>query len=213
MGVALSRRVCTTMAPISGCRPVVFCGPSGAGKSTLVTRLQTEFPGMFGFSVSHTTRQPRAGESDGVHYHFVSREKMLDAIRQGRFIEHAEFSGNLYGTSKAEVQRIDTGGAICILDIDVQGVKQVKESDLSPHYVFIRPPSMEELERRLRARQTETEETLQRRLKAAAAELQYGESPGNFDATIVNDNLDSAYEKLRSFLLPIVEKKRAADSA
>ena len=78
-------------------------GESGAGKSTLVGRLQAEFPGLFGFSVSHTTRQPRAGEKDGVHYHFVTRETMLKAIADGQFIEHAEFSGNLYGTSKAEV--------------------------------------------------------------------------------------------------------------
>ncbi|XP_037085209.1 guanylate kinase-like [Pollicipes pollicipes] len=208
MGVALSRRLCTSMASPTRCRPVVLCGPSGAGKSTLVSRLQAEFPGLFGFSVSHTTRRPRAGEADGVHYHFVSREAMLEAIKAGQFLEHAEYGGNMYGTSKAEVERIDGGGAICILDIDVQGVKQVKQSDLSPHCVFIRPPSMEVLERRLRDRNTETEETLRKRLTAAAAELQYGETPGNFDATVVNDQLDAAYEQLRAFLLPIIEQKK-----
>ncbi|XP_043214998.1 guanylate kinase-like [Amphibalanus amphitrite] len=215
MGVSVGRPLCTAMSgPVArACRPVVLCGPSGAGKSTLLGRLQTEFPGLFGFSVSHTTRQPRAGEKDGVHYHFVTREAMLKAIEDGQFIEHAEFSGNLYGTSKAEVERIDRGGAICILDIDVQGVKQVKQSDLSPHLVFIRPPSMDELERRLRNRKTETEETLQKRLAAAAAEMEYGQTPGNFHATVINDELDHAYEQLRRILLPIIEQKKANGAA
>ena len=108
MGVSLGRPLCSRMsssaaAAVRSCRPVVFCGPSGAGKSTLVGRLQAEFPGRFGFSVSHTTRRPRDGERDGVHYHFVSRDAMLKAIQDGEFIEHAEYGGNLYGTSKAEV--------------------------------------------------------------------------------------------------------------
>ena len=123
-------------------------------------KLMAEFGEYFGFSVSHTTRQPRPGEQDGKDYHYVSRELMTDLIQQGQFIENAQFSGNMYGTSKTAVEDVLTKGRICILDIDVQGVKAVKETDLTPMYVFIKPPSLEVLEKRLRDRGTETEESL-----------------------------------------------------
>ncbi len=98
-------------------KPLVLCGPSGVGKSTLVARLTKEFPDAFGFSVSHTTRKPREGEKDGVNYHYVSREDMQKAIDNDEFIETAEFSGNMYGTSKAAVKTVMDQGRICILDI------------------------------------------------------------------------------------------------
>ncbi len=98
-------------------RPLVLCGPSGVGKSTLVARLTKEYPDAFGFSVSHTTRGPRPGEQEGVSYHYVSREDMVMAIGNDEFIENAEFSGNMYGTSKAAVQSVMDQGRICILDI------------------------------------------------------------------------------------------------
>ena len=123
-------------------------------------KLMAEFGEYFGFSVSHTTRQPRPGEQEGKDYHYVTREVMMDLIQQGQFIENAEFSGNMYGTSKTAVEEVLARGRICILDIDVQGVKAVKETDLSPMYVFIQPPSLEVLEQRLRDRGTETEESL-----------------------------------------------------
>ena len=138
----------------------MLCGPSGSGKSTVMKKLMAEFGEYFGFSVSHTTRQPRPGEVEGRDYHYVTRETMEHLVEQGQFIENAQFSGNMYGTSKTAVQDVLAGGKICILDIDVQGVKAVKETDLSPLYVFIKPPSLEELEQRLRDRGTETEESL-----------------------------------------------------
>ena len=113
-------------------RPIVVAGPSGSGKSTLLKRLMAEFSGCFAFSVSHTTRQPRSGEVDGREYHFVSRENMLAAIERGEFIESAEFSGNLYGTSIRAVRDAVATGRICILEIDMQGVKQVKQTTLNP---------------------------------------------------------------------------------
>lgn len=182
-------------------RPVVFCGPSGSGKSTLLKRLMSEFPNAFAFSVSHTTRKPRPGEENGREYHFVSREDMLNAIQQSEFLEHAEFSGNMYGTSKKSVENVLNSGRICVLDIELQGVKNLKKTNLNPIFCFIKPPSMETLEKRLRERGTETEESLQKRLETAKMELEYEKSEQNaFDHVIVNDNLDSAYEKLKEIL-------------
>nr|CAH7714718.1 unnamed protein product [Callosobruchus chinensis] len=189
-------------------RPVVFCGPSGSGKSTLLQRLMRDHPDAFGYSVSHTTRKPRPGEVDGVHYHFTTRDQMLEAIRDGQFLEHATFSGNMYGTSKTAVEDVAKTGKVCVLDIDVQGVKQVKQTDLQPWLIFIEPPSLEVLEARLKARKTETEESLAQRLKVAGEEMDYGKTPGNFHVIVTNDNLDEAYDKLTKFLEEnVLEKK------
>merc|ERR1719384_61978 len=143
-----------TPSPSTGPRPLVLCGPSGSGKSTLMKKLTEEFSEAFGFSVSHTTRQPRPGERDGVEYHFVTK-----LVSEGAFLEFATFSGNNYGTSRAAVETVKQEGKICILDIDVQGVKNIKRTDLDPDYVFIKPPSRAALEERLRARRTENEES------------------------------------------------------
>lgn len=188
-----------------GPRPVVFCGPSGSGKSTLIKKLMGEFRDVFGFSVSHTTRKPRPGEVDGRDYHYVSREEMIIGVQRGDFIESAEFSGNMYGTSKKAVEDVQRSNKICILDIDTQGVKSIRKTNLNPVYIFMKPPSMQILEERLRARSTETEESLQKRLKTAEIEMNYGNEPGNFDIIIVNDQLDKAYEELKAFLLPCIQ--------
>ena len=162
-------------------------------------------------SVLPTTRQPRPGEEDGKDYHYVDKAKMQELIDSGEFIENATFSGNNYGTSKASVQDVLDSGKICILDIDVQGVKAVKETDLTPLFVFIKPPSLETLEARLRSRGTETEESLNKRLGAAADEMEYGETEGNFDTIIVNDDLETAYENLRDFIMPEINKIKARE--
>ncbi|KAG8226092.1 hypothetical protein J437_LFUL006399 [Ladona fulva] len=195
--------------PGKGPRPLILCGPSGSGKSTLLRRLLAEFDSAFGFSVSHTTRKPREGEIDGREYHFVKDpEEMKAAIARGEFLESAVFSGNMYGTSKSAVDAVRNMGKICVLDIDVQGVQQVRQQDLQPPplLVFIRPPSLEVLEERLRSRATETEESLARRLETARVELEYGERPGNFDLVLINDVIDKAYEELRAFILPEIQK-------
>ncbi|XP_042206353.1 guanylate kinase-like isoform X2 [Homarus americanus] len=187
-------------------RPLVLCGPSGVGKSTLQKKLLEEFGPHFGFSVSHTTRSPREGEEHGKHYYFVTRQEMQEAIDKGEFIEHAEYSGNLYGTSKKAVHNVLGNGRICILDIDTQGVMQVKKTDLQAQFVFIRPPSIEDLVKRLQARGTETEESLNKRLTTAKKELEYGAVKGNFDKVIINDNVEEAYQELRDFMLPAVNE-------
>ena len=127
---------------VSQAQPIVFSGPSGTGKSTLLTKLFAAHPDLFGFSVSHTTRKPRGAEEDGVHYHFVSREEFERMIGDGEFEEHAQFGGNYYGSSKAAVQAVAegrgktidgqpaTGKRICVFDIEMEGVKQLKKSEL-----------------------------------------------------------------------------------
>lgn len=191
---------------MAGPRPVVFSGPSGAGKSTLLKKLMKEYENVFGFSVSHTTRSPRQGEENGRDYHYVTRDAMQAAIDNDEFIESAEFSGNLYGTSKAAVRAVQTKNLICILDIDMQGVKNIKKTDLNPVYISIQPPSMEILEKRLRDRKTESEENLQKRLRAARMDMEFSKEPGIFDFVIVNDKLEEAYEKLKQALLEEINK-------
>ncbi|KAJ0058732.1 hypothetical protein NL108_000389, partial [Boleophthalmus pectinirostris] len=119
-----------------------------------------------------TTRQPRPGEVNGKDYHYVTREAMQAGIDRGEFIENAEFSGNMYGTSKAAVQDVQNKNLICILDIEMQGVRNIKRTDLNPIYISIQPPSMKVLEKRLRDRKTESEESLQKRLHAAQVDME-----------------------------------------
>lgn len=127
----------------------------------------------FGFSVSHTTRDPRPGEINGQHYHFTDLGTMKRDIDAGLFIESAHVHGNYYGTSHAAVEKVQKEGKICILDIDVQGVQKVKRSTLQPKYLWVEAPNLEILEQRLRSRGTETEEKILKRLTNAQAELAY----------------------------------------
>lgn len=183
-----------------GPKPIVISGPSGVGKGTLIAKLMDEFPSMFGFSVSHTTRAPRNKEKDGVHYHFTERSVMEKDIRDGKFLESASVHGNLYGTSIEAVDVVSDAGKRCILDIDVQGAKSVHANSLDAIFIFVCPPSFDELEKRLRERGTETEEQVQKRLRNARAELEEGKSPGLFDHILVNDNLETCYETLKELL-------------
>mmetsp|Transcript_37140 Transcript_37140/g.90282 ORF Transcript_37140/g.90282 Transcript_37140/m.90282 type:complete len:197 (-) Transcript_37140:107-697(-) len=173
--------------------PVVFCGPSGVGKGTLIDLLMKKFPDAFGFSVSHTTRGPREGEVNGKHYHFTTVDNIKKEIDAGKFVEYAEVHGNYYGTSIASVESVQKEGKICVLDIDIQGVMKVKESSLSPRYLFISPPSMQQLEDRLRGRGTETEEAIKKRLGNANKEMEYGQGEGNFDRIFINNDLDETF--------------------
>jgi guanylate kinase len=150
---------------------------------------------QFQFSVSHSTRSPRPGEIDGIHYHFVNLDAMKLAIKRGEFLEHAEVHGNYYGTSWQSLRDVQNTGKRCLLDIDVQGVKNIKrmESDkMKPRYVFIAPPSLEVLQERLVGRGTESTESLARRTANARMEMDYGLEKGNFDVVVVNSDLDQA---------------------
>lgn len=132
---------------------------------------------------------------------FHDKKVGLSAIANGEFIESATFSGNMYGTSKAAVATVARLGKVCVLDIDVQGVKQVKQTDLNPWLVFVKPPTLDELEKRLRLRMTESEESLAQRLKVASKEIEYGTVAGNFDLVIENDHLETAYTSLKEFVV------------
>ncbi|PGH17026.1 guanylate kinase [Helicocarpus griseus UAMH5409] len=182
-------------------RPVVISGPSGTGKSTLIKRLFADYPDTFDLSVSHTTRSPRAGEVEGREYYFTTREAFQSLIDSNGFIEHAQFSGNCYGTSTKAVRDVAEKKRICILDIEMEGVKQVKKTDLNARFLFLAPPSLEVLEQRLRGRGTETEESLTKRLAQARNELEYAATPGAHDKIIVNDELESAYQALREWVV------------
>ncbi|KAL5719731.1 guanylate kinase [Ranunculus cassubicifolius] len=183
-----------------GPKPIVISGPSGVGKGTLIAKLMDEFPSMFGFSVSHTTRAPRNKEKNGVHYHFTERNEMEKAIQDGKFLESAAVHGNLYGTSIEAVDVVSDSGKRCILDIDVQGARSVRANSLDAIFIFVCPPSFEELEQRLRSRGTETEEQVQKRLRNARSELEQGKSSGLFDHILVNDNLENCYDNLKELL-------------
>ncbi|KAF1327062.1 Guanylate kinase, partial [Globisporangium splendens] len=180
--------------------PLVIAGPSGVGKGTLINKLLQQYPHLFGFSVSHTTRGPREGEVDGVAYHFKPKEQVQEEIDAGLFLEHAQVHGNIYGTSKRAVESVQEQNKICILDIDIQGVQQVKQSGIMAKYLFISPPSMVELEKRLRGRATETEDKIQLRVKNAAGELEFSKQPGMFDENLVNENVDESFAKLLQIL-------------
>ena len=173
---------------------LVISAPSGAGKCTLVERLRAEFP-HFAYSISCTTRAPRGQEQDGVDYHFLTRDEFIARREAGCFAEWAEVHGNLYGTPKAPVEEHLAGGRDVLFDIDVQGALQVKEVFPQGLFVFIQPPSRQELERRLRGRGTDSDEAIAKRLGNALGELRQS---GEFDYLIVNDDLDTDADELRA---------------
>jgi guanylate kinase len=196
--------VLSTSRPISNdasvLDPLIVCGPSGVGKGTIIAKFMEELGGQhrFGFTVSHTTRQPREGEVNGTHYHFVEMEQMKREIQEGAFLEFAKVHGNLYGTSMKSLRDVQENGKRCLLDIDAEGVRSIKavasEMLLEPKYVFIAPPSFEALKERLIGRGTETPESLARRTANAKSEIEYG-TLQNFDAIVENNDLDVACQE------------------
>ena len=177
---------------------LIISSPSGAGKTTLCNRLRKEFPDL-SFSVSHTTRKPRPNEQDGREYHFVDVTEFRKLAASGAFAEWAEVHGNLYGTSLREIQRAREANASGVLfDIDFQGARQIRAKVPEAVAVFVLPPSLDELERRLRGRGTDDEATVQKRLAKAQKEI---ENYALFDYLVVNDDLDRAYDRLRGVVL------------
>lgn len=167
----------------------VVSAPSGSGKTTIIQAAIRDNPD-FVLSVSHTSRKPRKGERDGVDYYFVDEDTFQGMIAQNAFLEWAEVHGNYYGTSIAEIRSLANQGKNVILDIDVQGAQQIRSNrQLVPVFIFIEPPSMDELKRRLKNRESETEETLEKRLNNARKELSFKD---RYDYIIVNDTLERA---------------------
>eukprot|EP00811_Abedinium_folium_P034566 NODE_7437_length_1578_cov_4.572019.p1 GENE.NODE_7437_length_1578_cov_4.572019~~NODE_7437_length_1578_cov_4.572019.p1 ORF type:complete len:307 (+),score=114.32 NODE_7437_length_1578_cov_4.572019:527-1447(+) len=188
-------------------RIIVITGPCGVGKCSLVSRLRAGYPERFGVCTSHTTRPPCECEKDGVDYHFVTKEAFAAGIKDRRFITHRLVDGEHFGTSVEAVQDLARKGQICILLLNVGGAELVKRSLLKAYaeYICISPPSTEELEKRLRSRGTDTEETIVSCLEDARREVLYSiERPGFFDAVVVNDDLETAYAELLDAVFPKV---------
>ncbi|RYG75465.1 guanylate kinase [bacterium] len=178
---------------------LILSSPSGAGKTTLTRRLLEKFPELR-FSVSHTTRRPRNGEVSGKDYHFIDRDAFEAMVEQDAFVEWAEVHGNLYGTARSEIVRAqresDCHGMI--FDIDYQGARQIRATVPEVVGIFILPPSMEELLRRLRGRASETEDVVARRFSVAMREIEHY---ALFDYVVVNDELEHAFENLAGIIL------------
>ncbi|TDT67924.1 guanylate kinase [Hypnocyclicus thermotrophus] len=179
-------------------RLFIVSGPSGAGKST-VTKLVRKKLNMT-LAVSATTRKPRVGEVDTVDYHFYSMEKFQEAIKNNEFLEYANVHGNYYGTLKKEVEKKLENGEDVILEIDVQGGLQVKEKFPEAKLIFFKAPSVEELEKRLRGRNTDTEEVIQTRLKNSLKEMEYEKY---YEEVIINNNVEESIKKL----IEIIKRK------
>ena len=175
---------------------VVISGPSGVGKSTVIAEVMHQRDNLV-FSVSYTTRPPRAGEEDGVNYHFVENAEFERMIRDGELLEYTQYAGNYYGTALADIQKFASQGLDVLLDIEVEGASNVKRKADNAVLIFVAPPSFEELSRRLHGRRTENEEVVRARLKKAQVELK--QIP-NYDYLVVNDSVIRAASDIISIL-------------
>ena len=177
-------------------RLFVIAGPSGVGKGTIIKELLKENENI-SLSVSSTTRKPRPGEVNGVNYNFINQEQFNKSVGNGDFLEWAVYNGNYYGTSKLAVENALKNGKSIILEIEIQGAVQIMEKCKDAVFIFIMPPSYEELEKRLRGRNTEDEQTIQNRLKITQKELEVGKK---FKYSVVNDSVENAVEQIRKII-------------
>jgi guanylate kinase len=175
----------------------VVSAPSGTGKTTVVERLVQIFPDL-GMSRSYTSRAMRGGEKDGVDYNFITRERFEAMVADDAFLESADVFGNFYGTGKAETERELAAGRDLVLVIDVQGARQVRSHGANAIGIFVLPPSFEALERRLRGRSKDSEEAIRKRLTTARREVR---AVAEYEYVIVNDELDTCVDRLRSIVL------------
>lgn len=175
---------------------IVISAPSGAGKTTLCNNLTKRFPALQE-SISYTTRAPRDGEVDGINYHFVSVDKFRKMVEENAFAEWAEVHGNLYGTSLETLKKARDEGTDILLDIDCQGAKRLKDNGVRGVFVFVLPPSMEELRRRLESRSSDAQDVIERRITRAADEIREARW---YDYIIVNDRLEQAQELLAAIV-------------
>ena len=182
----------------------VISGCSGVGKGTVINEFMKRNGENFVLSVSCTTRAPRQGEVDGVNYFFLTKEKFEKNIEEDKFLEYANFAGNYYGTKKKYIKEKFDEGFNIILEIETQGALQVKEKMPEAVLIFIAPPSTEELEKRLRGRHTEDEETIQKRLAQVKIELERSQK---YDYTVINDSVERAVEEIEKITKEEINKK------
>ncbi len=181
---------------------IVISGPSGVGKTSLYKRLLSDLPDKLQFSVSATTRSPRSNEIDGIDYFFITEEDFQKKIKNNEFVEWAKVYNNYYGTLKSEITRITRDGKNCLLDVDVQGGMNIKESLPESTLIFIMPPSPEELKNRITGRHTDDIDTIKLRLKIAANEMNYADQ---YKFRVVNDDIERAYAELKNLVLKNIE--------
>jgi len=175
----------------------VISAPSGTGKTTLARRILGDLDHLV-FSVSHTTRAPRAGEIDGTDYHFIDRSQFDQMVENGGFLEWAEVGDSLYGTSRQSVEQVTSGGRDILLDLDTQGAAAIRRVLPGAILIFIMPPGLETLRQRLKNRGTEGPEALERRINLANGEMAQADM---YDYIVTNDDLDMAFERLKAIFL------------
>jgi len=175
---------------------ILVSGASGTGKGTVCKKLLSEMPEMY-YSISATTRQPRDGETDGVEYFFITVDDFKKKIAEGKFLEYAEVYGNFYGTPLYKIEENLNSGRNVLLEIDTQGALKVMEKIPEGVFIFLLPPSLEELLSRIKKRGTEDEETLKRRFDSAKSEIEVGKK---YQYAVVNDTVDAAVEKIKSII-------------
>ena len=175
---------------------ILVSGASGTGKGTVCKKLLSEMPEMY-YSISATTRQPRDGETDGVEYFFITVDDFKKKIAEGKFLEYAEVYGNFYGTPLYKIEENLNSGRNVLLEIDTQGALKVMEKIPEGVFIFLLPPSLEELYSRIKKRGTEDEETLKRRFDSAKSEIEVGKK---YQYAVVNDTVDKAVEKIKSII-------------
>lgn len=181
-------------------RPIVISGPGGVGKGTVVQMLVDRNPKIFAKKASHTTRDPREGEVNGIHYHFIDTEQ-YNVMRDGdQFLEFNTFNANHYGTSRKVVEKIIVEGRIPVMEMDYHGIQQLKDNGYSARYIFLSAPSTEELERRLRSRGADSEDKIVERMKIAEEEIEHAKIEGFHDCILVNDDLEKTYTAVLAFI-------------
>lgn len=196
MQVLSSQSVATTQESQSHSRLIVLTGPSGVGKGTLMRSLLQRHPELY-YSVSATTRSPRPGEVEGKHYHFIDRSKFEQLVARGEFLEWAEFAGNYYGTPKqAVINQINSGKSV-VLEIELDGARQIRNSFEDAYSIFILPPNLTELEKRIRGRGQDPEDAIARRLHRAQEEINAADE---FNLKIVNDDFETALSSIEEAL-------------
>jgi len=183
---------------------LVIAGPNGAGKTTLIAKLKAEFGNLVGSSVSYTTREPRAGEEDGTAYWFVDQETFDEKVSDGDFIEYATTDGNSYGTCRHSVEKMQARGMVVVLDLNVAGARSCRAAPFEGSYVFIAPPSMEELRARVEKRGGGGD--IEQKMETAQKEMDGKDEAGLFDVAIVNDDVEAAYKTMQDLLTTVLEK-------
>ena len=189
---------------------IVLSGPSGVGKGTILKEVMKDESLKLAFSISMTTREKREGEVDGVNYFFVSKDEFEQAVKDGKLLEYAEFVGNYYGTPLEYVEKLRNQGINVILEIEVQGCMQVQEKEPGALTIFIVPPSMEELESRIRGRKSEPEEIIQQRLAKAEKEM---EMLNRYKYVVCNDDVELAAEIISVIIRRHMERNAKKDNA